>query len=87
MKEQVPNKTIEKDFEEYKFKVPFSYNIKPKEVIDMCMKEQDNIILTYRLEKFINMVESNNQFNTVFNNDEGQLLLQSFNEMKKHYEK
>jgi hypothetical protein len=81
-------------FREFIFKVPFDYNIKPKEVIDMCMKEQENIILTYRLEKFIEMInslpddtEKNRILKSVFNNREGELLLESYKSMKSHYEK
>ena len=80
--------------EEFIFKVPFDYNIKPKEVIDMCMKEQENIILTWRLGYFIDMInslpddtEKNRILKSVFNNREGELLLESYKSMKLHYEK
>jgi hypothetical protein len=80
--------------EEYIFKIPFDYNIKPKEVIDMCMKEQDNIILTWRLGYFIDMInslpddtEKNRILKSVFDNRDGELLLESYKSMKKHYEK
>jgi hypothetical protein len=79
--------------EEFVFKVPFDYNIKPKEVIDMCMKEQENIILTWRLGYFIDMInslpddEKNRILKSVFDNRDGELLLESYKSMKKHYEK
>jgi len=80
--------------EEFIFKVPFDYNIKPKEVIDMCMKEQENIILTFRLGNFIDMInslsddtEKNKILKSVFNNRDGELLLESYKSMKSHYEK
>jgi hypothetical protein len=80
--------------EEFIFKVPFDYNIKPKEVIDMCMKEQENIILTFRLGNFIDMInslsddtEKNRILKSVFNNRDGELLLESYKSMKSHYEK
>jgi len=80
--------------EEFIFKVPFDYNIKSKEVIDMCMKEQENIILTWRLGNFIDMInslpddtEKNRILKSVFNNREGELLLESYKSMKLHYEK
>jgi hypothetical protein len=79
--------------EEFVFKVPFNYNIKPKEVIDMCMKEQENIILTWRLGYFIDMInslpddtEKNRILKSVFNNRQGELLLESYKSMKSHYE-
>jgi hypothetical protein len=79
--------------EEFIFKVPFDYNIKPKEVIDMCMKEQENIILTFRLGNFIDMInslsddtEKNKILKSVFNNRDGELLLESYKSMKSHYE-
>jgi hypothetical protein len=80
--------------EEFIFKVPFDYNIKPKKVIDMCMKEQENIILTFRLGSFIDMInslsddtEKNRILKSVFNNRDGELLLESYKSMKLHYEK
>jgi hypothetical protein len=80
--------------EEFIFKVPFDYNIKPKEVIDMCMKEQENIILTWRLGYFIDMInslpddtEKNRILKSVFDNRDGELLLESYKSMKSHYEK
>ena len=80
--------------EEYIFKIPFDYNIKSKEVIDMCMKEQENIILTWRLGSFIDTInslpddtEKNRILKSVFNNREGELLLESYKSMKSHYEK
>jgi hypothetical protein len=79
--------------EEFIFKVPFDYNIKPKEVIDMCMKEQENIILTWRLGYFIDMInslpddtEKNRILKSVFDNRDGELLLESYKSMKSHYE-
>jgi hypothetical protein len=89
-KEEPKQETLE----EFIFKVPFDYNIKPKEVIDMCMKEQENIILTFRLGNFIDMInslsddtEKNRILKSVFNNREGELLLESYKSMKLHYEK
>jgi len=86
--------TKQETLEEVIFKVPFDYNIKPKEVIDMCMKEQENIILTWRLGRFIDMInslpddtEKNRILKSVFNNREGELLLESYKSMKLHYEK
>ena len=80
--------------EEFIFKIPFDYNINPKEVIDMCMKEQQNIILTWRLGYFIDMInslpddtEKNRTLKSVFNNRDGELLLESYKLMKEHYEK
>jgi hypothetical protein len=80
--------------EEFIFKIPFDYNINPKEVIDMCMKEQQNIILTWRLGHFIDMInslpddtEKNRILKSVFDNRDGELLLESYKSMKKHYEK
>lgn len=75
------------------FKLPFDWNIKSETVMDMCLKEQDNIILTYRLENFINMINSlpddtqkNKILKSVFNNREGELLLDSYKSMKENYE-
>ena len=85
---------MKETLEEFIFKVPFDYNIKPKEVIDMCLKEQDNIILTYRLENFIKMInslpddtEKNRILKSVFDNREGEKLLESYKSMKSHYDK
>ena len=80
--------------EEFTFKIPFDWNIKPKEVIDMCMKEQENIILSWRLGKFIDMInslpddtEKNKILKSVFNNRDGELLIESYKSMIKFYEK
>jgi hypothetical protein len=88
------SKPKQETLEEFIFKVPFDYNIKPKEVIDMCMKEQENIILTFRLGNFIDMInslsddtEKNRILKSVFNNRDGELLLESYKSMKLHYEK
>ena len=90
-KEIMENK---ENIKEFVFKIPFNYNIKNKEVIDMCMKEQENIILTWRLGYFIDMInslpddtEKNRILKSVFNNRQGELLLESYKSMKKHYEK
>ena len=90
IKEEPKQETLE----EFIFKVPFDYNIKPKEVMDMCMKEQENIILTWRLGYFIDMInslpddtEKNKILKSVFNNRDGELLLESYKKMKSHYEK
>lgn len=91
----IPKKEPKQEtLEEFVFKVPHNYNIKPKEVIDMCMKEQENIILTWRLGHFIDMInslpddtEKNRILKTVFNNRPGELLLESYKSMKNHYEK
>jgi hypothetical protein len=86
--------TKQETLEEVIFKVPFDYNIKPKEVIDMCMKEQENIILTWTLGNFIDMInslpddtEKNRILKSVFDNRDGELLLESYKSMKSHYEK
>jgi hypothetical protein len=57
------------------------------------MKEQENIILTWRLGYFIDMInslpddtEKNRILKSVFNNREGELLLESYKSMKSHYE-
>jgi hypothetical protein len=88
------NTNRDETLEEVVFKVPFNYNIKPKEVIDMCMKEQENIILTFRLSNFIDMInslpedtEKNRILKSVFDNRDGELLLESYKSMKSHYEK
>jgi hypothetical protein len=88
------NNMKQETLEEVVFKVPFNYNIKPKEVIDMCMKEQENIILTFRLSNFIDMInslpedtEKNRILKSVFDNRDGELLLESYKSMKLHYEK
>ena len=79
---------------EVTIKIPTDFNIKEKTVIEMCMHEQDNIILVFRLEKFIKMIndlsedtEKNRILKTVFNNRDGELLLESFNDMMKNYKK
>ncbi len=87
------DKPKQETLEEFIFKVPFDYNIKSKEVIDMCMKEQENIILTWRLGYFIDMInslpddtEKNRILKSVFDNRDGELLLESYKLMKSHYE-
>lgn len=87
-------KPKQETLEEVVFKVPFDYHIKPKEVMDMCMKEQQNIILTWRLGYFIDMInslpddiEKNRILKSVFDNRDGELLLESYKSMKSHYEK
>jgi len=94
MERFISNAKQQETLEEFIFKVPFDYNIKPKEVIDMCMKEQENIILTFRLGNFIDMInslsddtEKNRILKSVFNNRDGELLLESYKSMKSHYEK
>lgn len=80
--------------EEFIYKVPKDFNIKQQSVVDMCMKEQDNIILTYHLGNFIEYInslpldtEKSKILKSVFNNIDGELLLKSYNKMKKYYEK
>lgn len=80
--------------EEVVYKIPKDFNIKEQTVLDMCMKEQENIILTFRLGNFIEMIQSlsddtekNRILKSVFNNREGELLLESYKEMMLNYEK
>lgn len=71
---------------EFVCKVLSDYDMKPKDVINTCMNEQEKDILIWRLGCFIDMInslsddtEKNRILKSVFNNREGELLLEFYN--------